>query len=350
MKAHIPIIISLVMLSALLVSTLYYITSRTTHVGETLYGYTLSEWILINSDLETLCLLSLTRGSQNASRVFEETFLDTYEEVFGDFYASLNNFRSALRVASIAASHEVDREIDRLLLNWVKYKRNEGYIIDIVNSTGYYNVRIFMDGEWSVGRGVAGVHIVVDMVSPYGEHRVFNRVVEAVYEIRFWYGHPYSDNGIHWPVSLIAYIRIDSARYYYLIPHEDMYLLIISDTLYYLDLIGIVDNTITAYPISAFYYGAGVSYALFRIPYESLMHFAISIIDHKDELVTGFSERGYPMGLHLWATLTSINIDNIIVYSALKVAFKFEIWRYYSRCNWGIRVRFVGDETSWAGP
>ncbi len=347
MKAHIPIIIAFIILSALLVSTTYYVTTRTTHVSESLYGYTLNEWVLIYSDLETLCLLALSNSSYTAAEVFSNTFYTTYDEVYGDYYASLNNFIQALDTASREASKIIDDTIDYLLDNWANYKRRDGYIVNIVESTGYYRVAISTVNDVSIGKGVVGVHIVIDMVSPYGEHRVFNRTIEAVYIMKFRSA-DFGDDGLYLPINVTAYVNIDGNKFYYLVPKEDLYISVHSETFEYLgSLQNVVDYTINSRAISTFYYGGGVSYTIYKLPYRSLLLFAKDIAVNHTEMQTGTSDDGDPIGLHLWTTISSINIDNIIVYSALKIAFKFEIERYNGPCDWSIIVGVEADETFW---
>ncbi len=366
MKGGIPITIALIIVLALIISTIFYTTSRTTYVRENFYSFALNEWIIINHDLTRVSLLALVRGSQNASQVFSDVFNNTYYEVYGNYTASTQNYDRAIRWASGNATLVLDKILDKILGNWAEIKRRDGYIVSIINSTGYYGVVTGLNGSWAYGRGYAGVHIEIEMISPHGEYRLFNRTIEAVYIARFLHAHTYSDPGIYIPIKFTAYISIDGVKYYYLIPKDKIYLRIKSLTFQYLNLQDLIGDTVVARPEAVFYHGAGESYTLLLIRHNGPDDFVTRILWYTyedDQLSTGYVRRGYEykpgwgcemsqckVGYHLWASITSVEIDQIRVFTGLKMYFKIGFCWYGDICDgWCVGWVLVGDPDSWAG-
>ncbi len=369
MRGGLPIAIAVILVVALIIATVFYTTSRTVYVRENFYSFSLNEWILINHDLTRVGLLALIHGSRNASVVFSEVFNSTYREVYRDWYASTQNYDRAIAWATGNASLVLDRVVDRIIENWVEIKRRDGYIVTIRNSTGYYGVVTGMDGGWTYGRGFAGVHVVIEMISPYGEYRLFNRTIEAVYIARFYAAHTYSDPGIYIPVKFIAYISIDGVKYYYLIPKEKIYLRIKSLTFQYLNIQDRIGDTVVAKPVAVFYHGAGESYSLLLIGHNGVEDLAQHILWYTyedDQLSTDTVPYGYvykpgrhgycqmysgcKVGYHLWASITSVEIDQIRVFTGLKMYFKIGFCWYYGICDgWCVGWVLVGDINSWSG-
>ncbi len=366
MKGSIPITIAFIIVAALIVSTIFYTTSRTIYVRENFYSFSLNEWILINHDLTRVGLLALIRGSHNASQIFSQVFNTTYHEVYRNYTASAQNYDKAIAWASGNATIALDRALDQIIYNWVKVKERDGYIVKIINTTGYYGVTTGINGSTAYGRGYAGVHISLEMISPYGEYRSFNRTIEAIYLAYFTAAHTYSREGILIPIKFYAYISIDGVRYYYLIPQDKIYLRIKSLTFQYLNIQDRVGDTAVAKPVSVFYYGEGLSYTLLLLKHNGADDFVTRLLWYTyedDELSTGHVSYGYTykpgtyceqstckVGYHLWATITSIEIDQIRVFTGLKMYFKIGFCYYYGICSrWCVGWVLVSDPSSWSG-
>ncbi len=355
MRGQLPIVIALTLLLAILIATLYYVTANTTVINQNYYGYTLKEWVLINEELDTLLFLALKQGSKPASQVFNRTFWSTYREVYesyydGDYYydfdSSLSNFVNSLAIASKRATWILGNKSISIIENWVEWKKQTGYIVKLALFDSYYNVTIGMVDSTSktYGLGRVGLKMVIDIVNPIGEYRRFIKSIEAGYRMELLIGHPYGD-AIHIPIFINTYIVLNGVKYYYMVPREHLRLTMISNIFTRLPSLAQYTNgnITTISPIATFYYGNGTSMSMYKQEYTNLWEFANDIIDN---LVypTGSYWPVYHDGVFLWASISSIQIDEITVFSALKIVFKYH--HTGGMHYWTLWIGVQGDENA----
>ncbi len=352
MRAQIQIIIALVILLALITATLSYVSTITVVINKSYYGYTLKDWVIINEELDTLELLALHLSSYKAAETFNQTFFSNYVEAYTeyangdysyDFTQSLSNFIDSLNKASLAAKYVLGNESIKIINNWISWKQKAGYIVNLVDFKPIYHVEIGMIDNTHItyGLGQAGIIFIIDIVTPMGEERVYNKSIIAEYYMEFDIGHPYGD-AIHIPVKIRTTIIQNGIKYYYMVPEQHLELIMISNIFTRLSSLAQYTNgnTTIVKPIATFYYGNGTSYVMFKQEYTNLWEFANDIIDYLVYPDSAYHQRG----TFLWASISSITIDNITVYCPLKIVFKYNhTGSYYS---WTLYIGVQGDENA----
>ncbi len=353
MKSQVQIVIALVILLALITATLSYVSTITVVINKSYYGYTLKDWAVINEELDTLELLALHLSSYKAAETFNETFFSNYVEAYveyisGDysynFTQSLLNFIKSLDKASLAAKYVLGNESLKIINNWIYWKEKAGYIVNLIDFKPIYHVEIGMiDGTHvTYGLGQVGIIFLMDIVTPMGEERVFNKSIIAEYYMEFDIGHPYGD-AIFIPINIRTIIIQNGIKYYYMVPGQHLELTMISNIFTRLpSLVQYTFGNISIIkPIATFYYGNGTTYVMYKQEYTNLWDFSNDIIDY---LV--YPDSAYhPQGTFLWASISSITIDNITVYCPLKIVFKYNhTGTYYS---WTLYIGVQGDENAY---
>ncbi len=347
MKAQLPIIIAAIIVGALLISTLYYSTSRIVVVNTNLYGYMLNEWVLIDEELDTLMYIALKNASAAADHVFNQVFYKSYKEVYSDwgwdyyydFYGSYNNFVTALDYASMQASNVLERAANNTIIKWIMMKERGGYIVSIIKLNAYYRVNLYMEGHLSCGWAREGVNIVIGIVSPTGDYRVFNKSIEAGIIVKYYYGMPYGLDSIYFPFYIYTYIEQNGLRYYHMIPINSLRVEMTSNIFYRLSSFEYYadGNKTTLHPIKIFYYGSGESKAMYYHNITDGYDFAwndflYGLIDPDHDWYWE-----HPTGIFLWATLVNANINGIMVTSGLKIVLKYRI-----ESSWWWTILWIG--------
>ncbi len=352
MKAQLPIIIATVIVAALLISTLYYSTSRIVVINTNLYGYTLNEWVLIDEELDTLMYIALKNASRVADWFFNTTLYKTYKEVYidwdsdyyYDFHGSYNNFVSALNYAAEQASSILLSSAQNTINRWIKLKESGGYIVSIIKLDAYYRVKLYMEGHLSCGWAREGIHMVVGIISPNGDYRVFNKSIEAGLIVKYYYGMPYGLDSLYFPIYIYTYIEQNGIRYYYMIPMDALDIKMTSNIFYRLDTFEYYanGNITTLHPVKIFYYGAGESKAMYYHNITDGYYFAwddfmYGLIDPDHD---GYWE--HPTGVFLWATIIGANLNGIMIHTGLKIVLKYRI--QYSWWWTTLWIGIQGDE------
>ncbi len=168
MKGVLPIIIATVIVLAILLSSLYFITTVNIRSSITTASYSVLEWMRLEEELDTLAYIALRESSQYADTVF----LETYDSLTADIdYSNLGQALDELRQAVIEASNEADKAMDRkfnwIIGNWTLLKEREGYVIVFEKTNSTYYV--------GFGEGFSNVYFRVKIVNINGEYREFIR-------------------------------------------------------------------------------------------------------------------------------------------------------------------------------
>ncbi len=352
MKGQLPIIIAAIIVGALMVSTLYYSTSRIVVINTNLYGYTLNEWILIDEELDTLMFIALKNASRAADQVFNKTFYSTYKEVYEDyvqdyyydFYGSYNNFVAALDIAAQKASQVLENATRSTINKWIRLKETGGYAVSILNLRAYYKIKLYMEGHFSCGWAREGINMVIGILSPNGDYRVYNKSIEAGIIVKFLYGMPYGLDSIYFPFYIYAYIEQNGIKYYYMIPIDALDVRMTSNIFYRLESFEYYanGNITTLHPIKIFYYGAGESKAMYYHNITDGYDFAWN--DFLYGLIDPDHDRRWehPEGKFLWATLVGVNLNGIMIHTGLKIVLKYRIEIVWDPQHGWVTVLWIG--------
>ncbi len=356
MRGQIQIIIALVILLALITATVSYVTTINVVVNRNYYGYSLRDWVIIDEELDTLAMLALHLSSDEAAKTFYRVFTNNYVDVFieyasGDYYynftASLYNFNTSLALASQEASWMLGNTSLKIINNWITLKSESGYIIRLIDLEPIYYVEFGMIDSTHItyGLGRIGITFSMDIITPTGDERVFNKSIIAVFYMEFNYGYPYSN--IYLPIYAKAMIIQNGVKYYYMIPKESLELTMFSAIFPKLPSLGITTNYTTLKPITIFYHSNGTSFIMYEMKCTSGWDFANDII-YNLVYPTGVSEgKGkkaqHPKEIFLWASLTKAIIDDIEVYAPLKIVFKYN-FTGSPHANWTLYIGVQGDE------
>lgn len=303
MKGQLPIVIAFILLSALLMATLFYISSTTAISGIPSYGYTSMDWVRVSEELDNLVYLCLRIGSQKADEKFTEVYEDLAQSALNDYisgsitYAEyLNRLYNAVLQASLEADNVMEKTVNWIIGNWSVLKSKTGYIAEIQDLKADYNV--------SYGYGYSEVYIKVLMISPAGEYRVFPKQLKLYYalnisKIYILFSIPpkaYVD------FKAMAYIEKNEIKLYYLIPRDKISSIMTS--LFYFLFAGEIVSPKD--PIGVYYYDQGRTYMLFEFEgYELLTIFNLLL----DYLKTG----------NIIGVTSSIEVDGIVARTALAV-------------------------------
>lgn len=168
MKGTLPIIIASVIVLAILLSSLYFITTIniSSSISET--PYSVVEWLRLEEELDTLAYICLRESSQYADNIFQQTYNDLVEDIdYSDLKQALTELEQAVINASQIADQAMDARFREIINNWSLIKEREGYIVvfEKVNSTYYVGF----------GEGYSNVFFRVKIVNINGEYRVFMR-------------------------------------------------------------------------------------------------------------------------------------------------------------------------------
>ncbi|MEM1555162.1 MAG: hypothetical protein QXT88_04645 [Desulfurococcaceae archaeon] len=165
-KAAIPIIIASVVTLALIVSSLYFITSVNVREYTVDAPYSVIEWIRIDKELNELTLLLLRESSRAADTLFEQCLETEMDKInFRNADQAMNQLINAVNYCSIQADNEMDRVFNLVLNNWIDLKRKEGFIIVLYSKNSTYYV--------GNGYGYSNVFFRMGILNLNGEYRVF---------------------------------------------------------------------------------------------------------------------------------------------------------------------------------
>ncbi|MEM1741315.1 MAG: hypothetical protein QXX35_03780 [Desulfurococcaceae archaeon] len=158
MKGQLPIIIAMILVSSIMLSSLYFITTINTGVFNRTISYENFEWILLDNELDKLTYIALRNASYYADRKFDSLCNETSP--------SFN-----LQYCLSEANREMNNRINWILNNWSMLKIIEGYIVEFKQIIGEYYV--------DKGYGYSRLNYTVIITNRNGELRVFNKKLVA---------------------------------------------------------------------------------------------------------------------------------------------------------------------------
>lgn len=269
MKGVLPIVIASVIVLALLISSLYFITTINirTNIAET--PYSVIEWIKIEEELDTLAQICLRESSQYADKIFRETYEELTENIdYSNIREALQQLKEAVIIASNEADQAMDQRFREIIGNWSILKSREGYMVSFIETNSTYYV--------GFGEGYSNIYFKVRIVNLNGEYRVFTRnytvffglelektnidLLSIILELLRWIGLDFLP-GVNLTVTFhaIAYIDFNGVKQYYIVSRESGEVLaedVLEGFLSQL-LGGGEDTTVTYTPAGMFYHGRG---------------------------------------------------------------------------------------------
>jgi len=239
-----------------------------------------------------------------------------------NYTLALQRFKEALYNASLAAQNVLGQEALSVIYNWIDWMKKEGYLVTVSDFTPIYNVSIYNIGYTSYGEGTVGFGIIYNIYSPSGEFMSFKKSIYAHYRMIFDQGYPYGTKYMTIPITINTYLEINGKKYYYMVSRDQLKINIMSELFSWLPSFSYYTNNSVYYsvnPVSAAYYGGGLVNATYKLQYGYSGTIAATDLfyDIVDILVPEFGN----YQTFLWAVTSSVNLDGIIVPSALKIVF-----------------------------
>jgi len=155
-KAQIQIIIALVVVSAVMFSSLYFISATNARFYTRPLSFLQVEWITLDKELNTLSLLALKTAAIQADQKFEELCPED----------SVVDSRR-LETCRINANTTFYNTANQIVNNWMQLKMKEGYFIYFNSFKAEYKV--------DTNYGFATVAFNVTIYNQLGEYRVFTK-------------------------------------------------------------------------------------------------------------------------------------------------------------------------------
>ena len=168
MKGTIPLIIATVIALAILLSSLYFITTINIRSNIVETPYSVIEWMRLEEELDTLAEICLRESSQYADQVFQEVYNELTANIdYSNVRQALDQLRQAVILASVEADKAMDVKFREIITNWQVLKQREGYTVffEELNSTYYVGF----------GEGYSNIYFKVKIINLNGEYRVFSR-------------------------------------------------------------------------------------------------------------------------------------------------------------------------------
>jgi len=165
-KAQIQIIIALVVVSAVMFSSLYFISATNARFYTRPLSFLQVEWIALDKELNTLALLALKTASTQADQNFTAGCPD-------DKIIQGQDFTSCL----INANTTFYNTANQIVNNWIRLKMKEGYFIYFNNFKAEYKT--------DTNYGYVTVAFNVTIYNQLGEYRVFTKNATAYITISF---------------------------------------------------------------------------------------------------------------------------------------------------------------------
>jgi len=172
MKGAIPIVIAITLLLAIIVSSLYFITTLNIESSIGVVSYSTMDWIKLDNELNTLTYLCLKEGSQEADKVFVEK----YEEELQSTPIPISDFTDIIEVAEQEANETMYRRVLEIIGNWTILKEKEGYFIDFQKICSNYVV--------DFGKGYSNVYFTVNISNIHGDYRVFKKNMTVYFGLK----------------------------------------------------------------------------------------------------------------------------------------------------------------------
>lgn len=304
MKGTIPIVIAITLILAIIVSSLYFITTLNIESSIGAVSYSTMDWTKLDNELNTLTYLCLKEGSQEADKVFVEK----YEEELQSTSASLPDFTDIIEVAEQEANETMYRRVLEIIGNWTILKEKEGYSIDFQKINSSYVV--------DFGMGYSNVYFRVKITNIHGDYRIFEKNSTVYFGLKLNY--TYTNNlldiitmgitniNLTFEFYIKAYIELNGKRMYYIPDIESLESIAYNFFYEFLQFIANLLNEdlsdLTIEFLGYHYYGKGECIAIYQVPWQkdlSLLAQILSLLI-SDEL--GFT--------------TNINIDGLIARTA----------------------------------
>jgi len=155
-KAQIQILIALVVVTAVMFSSLYFISATNARFYTRPLSFLQVEWIALDKELNTLSLLALKTASIQADQNFTAGCPDDKIIQGQDFTKCLIN-----------ANTTFYNTANQIVNNWIQLKMKEGYFIYFNNFKAEYKA--------DINYGYATVAFNVTIYNQLGEYRVFTK-------------------------------------------------------------------------------------------------------------------------------------------------------------------------------
>ncbi len=215
MRGQLPIVIAAIIVSAIILSSLYFITTMNIRSSITNVPYSILYWLKIDNELDTLAYIALREGSEAADHVFVTVYNATASNA-----QSLQDLENAVTTATIEANKTMNIVVKNIIGNWTRLKEREGFTVRIEKLSSTYCV--------GFGEGYSNVYFKFMIISPSGEYRVFSKNYTVFYGLRL---KSTNINTLNTILSLLRQFGID------ILP--DVNLTVIFDATAYLDFNGL---------------------------------------------------------------------------------------------------------------
>ncbi len=162
MRAQLPIIIASFIVAAIILSSIYFITSMNIRSSIRSVSYDVLFWLRMDHELDNLAYIMLREGSQVADHVFNETYYEYLQNA-----NSLSDLYNAVIIARSAADKAMDKRTMEIRNNWTLLKEREGFTVEFIDFNSTYFV--------GFGYGFSNVYFKVRIVNINGDMRVFTK-------------------------------------------------------------------------------------------------------------------------------------------------------------------------------
>jgi len=170
-KAQIQIIIALVVVAAVMFSSLYFISATNARFYTRPLSFLQVEWIALDKELNTLVLLALKTASIQADQKFEELCPEDVVATNTSRGPPDNRNQPSLKDCIGNATTVFSNTASWIVGNWTQLKMKEGYFIYFNNFKAEYKA--------DINYGYATVAFNVTIYNQLGEYRVFAKNAAA---------------------------------------------------------------------------------------------------------------------------------------------------------------------------
>lgn len=305
MKGQMPIVIAMVIVFAVVFSSLYFITTVNIGASTTDMPYSTIYWLRIQEELDNLAYIALKYGSQEADRVFIQVYNQLAQEA-----ESLSDLEQAVEIASSQADQAMKEKVYEIIGNWTLLKEKEGFTIRFKELSATYYV--------GYGRGYSNVFFHVQIVSYTGEYREFIEnytvfyglslektnidLLSIILDLLNMLGLDFVP-GVNLTLvfDAVAYIDMNGEKYYFMLDKDSASAVVRN----FIDLLIIVFDLGSVYyvPAGMYYYGQGHTRIVYYIDATTAIAGLLQILFAGD--VVGVT--------------SSINIDGFVARTAIKL-------------------------------
>jgi hypothetical protein len=305
-RGQLPIVIAATIVSAIILSSIYFITTMNIRSSIISVPYSILYWLKIDNELDTLAYIALREGSEAADQVFVKIYNATASNA-----QSLQDLENAVITATIEANKTMNNVVKSIIGNWTRLKEREGFTIRIEELSSTYYV--------GFGKGYSNVYFKFTIISPSGEYRVFSKNYTVFYGLRL---RSTNINTLNTILSLLrqfgieilpdvnltvvfdatAYLDFNGLKHYYILDRRSAEI-IGKNVFWFIQLIFGVSN-IHYTPVGMYYYGKGHTRIAYYIDVSTYIIAALMVI-YSGNIV---------------GVTSYINVDGFIARSAISIS------------------------------